>query len=245
MVRACHVSLFVSSDFSLETERLYGKDAECPHEWATWLSNSNILPSDLLPHGTHDYLNYLPVSLFRDSCVRAAVQTIIFDQSDVQTLMCYLGVGDTFTPFHKDLCASSGQNLMCYTEGGGSSFWFMTTSSAAPHMAEYFHTIDKELDFESHVITLPELQQSKLDIYIAEQQLGDLVLVPPRSCHQVINHGGITMKTSWSRMTLKGLVNSLYHELPIYHRYVCPGTALCSNIHIITAYADRRHTKSN
>jgi hypothetical protein len=146
--------------------------------------------------------------------------------------MCYLGVGDTFTPFHKDLCASSGQNLMCYTENGGSSFWFMTTSSAAPDMAEYFHKMGEELDFETHVITLEELRQSKLDIYIAEQQLGDLVLVPPRSCHQVINNSGITMKTSWSRMTLKGLQNSLYHELPIYHRYVRHLTAFFSSIDI-------------
>ncbi|KAG1891191.1 hypothetical protein F4604DRAFT_398256 [Suillus subluteus] len=187
-----------------ETERLYGKDAECPHEWATWLSTSSVLPSDLLPHGTNDYLKYL--------------------SSDVQTLMCYLGVGDTFTPFHKDLCASSGQNLMCYTENGGSSFWFMTESSAAPAMAEFFQKMNEELDFETHVVTLKELGQSRLKIYIAEQTLGDLVLVPPRSCHQVINNGGITMKTSWSRMTLKGLSNSLYHELPVYHRVCRPET---------------------
>ncbi|KAG1756605.1 uncharacterized protein EDB91DRAFT_1041222 [Suillus paluster] len=187
-----------------ETERLYGKDAECPHEWASWLSTSGVLPSDLLPHRTNDYLKYLP--------------------NDVQTLMCYLGVGDTFTPFHKDLCASSGQNLMCYTENGGSSFWFMTESSAAPGMAEFFHKINEELDFETHVVTLRELGQSRLNIYIAEQQLGDLVLVPPRSCHQVINNGGITMKTSWSRMTLRGLTNSLYHELPVYHRVCRPET---------------------
>ncbi|KAG2158298.1 uncharacterized protein EDB93DRAFT_658927 [Suillus bovinus] len=138
--------------------------------------------------------------------------------------MCYLGVGDTFTPFHKDLCASSGQNLMCYTENGGSSFWFMTESSAAPAMAEFFQKINEELDFETHVVTLKELGRSTLKIYIAEQTLGDLVLVPPRSCHQVINNGGITMKTSWSRMTFKGLSNALYHELPVYHRVCRPET---------------------
>lgn len=58
-----HVTLYVIS-LSPETERLYGKDAECPHEWATWLSTSSVLPSDLLPHGTNDYLKYLSVSSF-------------------------------------------------------------------------------------------------------------------------------------------------------------------------------------
>jgi hypothetical protein len=110
----------------------------------------------------------------------------------------------------------------------------MTRSSAAPQMAEYFHKMNEELDFETHVVTLDELRQSRLPIYIAEQQLGDLILVPPRSCHQVINNGGITMKTSWSRMTLKGLKDSLYHELPIYHRYVYCYPAFCSNSDITT-----------
>lgn len=133
--------------------------------------------------------------------------------------MCYLGIGDTFTPAHKDLCGSSGQNLMCYTENGGSSFWFMTESASAAAATRYFQTLNQELDHETHVITLKELAKAPFKIYVAEQKLGDMVLVPPRSCHQVINYGGITIKTSWSRMTLTGLVTALYHELPIYRRY--------------------------
>jgi JmjC domain, hydroxylase len=134
--------------------------------------------------------------------------------------MCYLGIGDTFTPCHKDLCASSGQNIMCYTENNGSSYWFMTKSSDAPAVAVYFHELKQELDLETHVITIEELTEAPFDIYVAEQKLGDMVLVPPRSCHQVMNFGGITIKTSWSRMTVKGLAVALYHELPIYRRSV-------------------------
>lgn len=134
--------------------------------------------------------------------------------------MCYLGIGDTFTPCHKDLCASSGQNLMCYTEGGGSSFWFMTESSSAPVAARYFQELGQELDHENHVITLKELMKAPFKVFVIEQKIGDLVLVPPRSCHQVVNFGGITIKSSWSRMTLKGLSTAYYHELPIYRRQV-------------------------
>ncbi len=138
--------------------------------------------------------------------------------------MCYLGIGDTYTPCHKDLCASSGQNLMCYTEGNGSSFWFMTESSAAPEASAYFHKLGQELDHENHVITLNQLSKAPFSVHVVEQKLGDLVLVPPRSCHQVVNYGGITLKTSWSRMTLKGLSTAYYHELPIYRR--CARTML-------------------
>lgn len=134
--------------------------------------------------------------------------------------MCYIGIGDTFTPCHKDLCASSGQNLMCYTENGGSSFWFMTASSSAQKAADYFQKIGHELDHENYFVTIDELSRAPFKVYILEQKLGDMVLVPPRSCHQVINHGGITFKTSWSRMTTKGLKSAFYHELPIYRRSV-------------------------
>jgi hypothetical protein len=132
--------------------------------------------------------------------------------------MCYLGIGDTYTPCHKDLCASSGHNLMCYTDNNGSSFWFMTEGSDARKVAAYFHELGRELDHENYVITLKQLELAPFKVYILEQGLGDLVLVPPRSCHQVVNYGGITIKTSWSRMTLEGLSTAYHHELPIYRR---------------------------
>ncbi|KAJ7449946.1 hypothetical protein FB451DRAFT_744980 [Mycena latifolia] len=186
-----------------EPERLYGKDVHCPAEWNTFLHNGEVVPRFLSPEGPENLLNNLPKA------------------EQPETLMCYLGIGDTFTPCHKDLCASSGHNLMCYTEEGGSSFWFMTETSSANAAAEYFHTtLKQELDHEAHVITMDQLAKAPFKVYITEQKLGDLVLVPPRSSHQVVNAGGMTIKTSWSRMTLDGLALALHYELPLYRR-VC------------------------
>ncbi|KAF9454665.1 hypothetical protein P691DRAFT_656001 [Macrolepiota fuliginosa MF-IS2] len=190
-----------------ETERWYGKDVECPRQWEDWLRNECVLPNKLLPEGSSDILACRPRKNGRP---------------DVETLMCYFGIADTYTPCHKDLCASSGQNLMCYTEKGGSSFWFMTKSSDCGKVTSYFHKLKHELDHETHVLSLSELANAPFDIYIVEQKLGDLVLVPPRSCHQVINFGGMTIKMSWSRMTLNGLTVALYHELPLYRRVCRP-----------------------
>lgn len=132
--------------------------------------------------------------------------------------MCYFGIGDTHTPAHKDLCASSGQNLMCYTERNGSAFWLMTDGTAAPAAAVYFQELGFELDHESHVVTTAQFADAPFTVYVAEQKLGDLVLVPRRSVHQVVNSGGLTVKASWSRMTVEGLVTAFHHELPIYRR---------------------------
>jgi len=132
--------------------------------------------------------------------------------------MCYLGVGETFTPCHKDLSGSSGQNLMTYADEGASSTWILTKTSAAREVSEFFQSLGHELDHETHVLTMDELKKATFDVYYVEQRLGDLVLVPPRSCHQVVNLGGLTIKTSWSRMTPLGLALALYYELPLYQR---------------------------
>ncbi|KAJ3557027.1 hypothetical protein NM688_g1700 [Phlebia brevispora] len=185
------------------TRVLYGKDAPCPEEWKQWIYSAEVLPSSVCPNGPDNLLTNLTAS------------------EAVESLMCYLGAGDTLTPCHKDLCASSGHNLMCYTENGGSSFWFMTASGDAPKADAYFQTeIGLALDWEAHTASVEEFANANFPVYIAEQKLGDLVLVPPRSCHQVINHSGLTIKTAWSRMTIRGLGAALHHELPIYRR-VC------------------------
>ena len=101
--------------------------------------------------------------------------------------MCYLGIGDTYTAAHKDLCASSGHNLMCYTENGGSSFWFMTRSSDAPLVASWFQKLGYEIDHETYVVSPEEFVNAPFQVYVAEQKLGDLVLVPKRSCHHVVD----------------------------------------------------------
>ncbi|KAK0503539.1 hypothetical protein EDD18DRAFT_1063806 [Armillaria luteobubalina] len=202
----CHsVSCFVAPG---ETVRWYGKDAECPANWGEWLHNSGVFPSRLLPDDPRNYLTKLP------------------KHATVETLMCHLGIGETFMPCHKDLCGSSGHDLMCYTENDGSSFWFMTKGSDALEVAKYFCDLEQELDHEMHVITIEELIRAPFDVYIMEQKLGDMVLVPPRSCHQVVNSGGITVKISWSKMTLKGLAIALHYELPIYQR-VCRCETYC------------------
>ncbi|KAI0798028.1 hypothetical protein C8Q75DRAFT_740370 [Abortiporus biennis] len=183
-------------------ELLYAKDSPCPPEWKEWL-HSMVLPDLVCPNNEDNLLQHLE------------------GIENVETLLCYLGIGDTYTPFHKDLCGSSGHNLMCYTEDSGGAFWFLTESSEAPLVASYFQSkIGTELDWEDYVAKPDSLIDVPFKVYAAQQKLGDLMLIPPRSCHQVVNLGGLTIKMSWSRMTIDGLETAYHHELPIYQR-VC------------------------
>ncbi|KDQ17966.1 hypothetical protein BOTBODRAFT_545322 [Botryobasidium botryosum FD-172 SS1] len=208
--KCCQTSMFASPN---ERERFYGKDLPCPPEWNQAL---DMLPSGLRPLGSNDLFANLDSKVYQEC---------------PETLMIYLGIGDTFTPAHKDLCASYGQNLMTYTAplrphdpesptdpsaNPASAFWFLTSSADSIECSQYFNTLGAELDAETHIVTLDELRRAPFKVYICEQKLGDLVLVPPMSCHQVVNHGGITIKTSWSRMPLASLTPALHLELPIY-----------------------------
>ena len=108
---------------------------------------------------------------------------------------------------------------MTWAEADSSAFWFMTASSDAAAACKYYQEqFGLELDWETHVTDVEQFASAPFPVYVVEQKLGDLILVPSRSCHQVVNHGGLTVKTSWSRMTMEGLAIALHHELPIYRR---------------------------
>ena len=160
--------------------------------------------------------------------------------------MCYIGVNDTFTRAHKDLCGSFGHNLMCYTSEGASAFWFMSAGGPVEQdvPTDYFRNVlKKQLDLENHRATVAEFRAAPFDVYVTEQKLGDMVLVPVRSCHQVVNRGGITLKMSWSRMGIKSLEYSLHSELLLYHRYVQLDVTNLTNY--AAEYVGRKPTASN
>ncbi|KAG8933288.1 hypothetical protein FRC02_012187 [Tulasnella sp. 418] len=169
LVYAAEIPHFTTED---EQSRFYGKDAVCTSEWAEWLTqNDGALPPYIFPYGDGDLFRYLD------------------DSERPETLMTYFGIGDTYTPCHKDLCASVGQNLMTYTAPGSSSFWFFTPSDSSLLVSQHFHaTYGAELDFESTTLEPEDFSNFPCTVYICEQKLGDLVIVPRKSCHQAVRH---------------------------------------------------------
>ncbi|KAG8876333.1 hypothetical protein FRC20_001836 [Serendipita sp. 405] len=183
-----------------ETERLYAKDAPFPTEWDNWLQEN--LPEYVLNFKSGD------------------ISSTLNPELQFESLMTYIGIGDTFTPGHKDLCGSVGQNLMLYAENGGCSFWFMAATEDAREAGSYWRDLGHELDLETHVATVDEFSKAPFPVYICQQAVGDFVIVPPSSCHQVINSCGLTVKIAWSRMIPKSLDIAIKGELRIYQR-VC------------------------
>jgi hypothetical protein len=77
--------------------------------WAKWLAGA--IPEPMQALGSGDIMRYLKDSVLDSHFGETSVLDASL-QDQPETLMCYFGVGDTYTPAHKDLCASVGHNLL-------------------------------------------------------------------------------------------------------------------------------------
>ncbi|KZV85282.1 hypothetical protein EXIGLDRAFT_262064 [Exidia glandulosa HHB12029] len=185
-----------------DEERFYAQDIEPPKAWKRWLTSGQAIPPGFLPLGSGDMFAHLPPG------------------SRPENILCYFGVGDTYAAWYKDPCGSVSQNLMVHGGYGASSFWFMVGTRDADAAASYFHAKKHELELEHATpFTKPaDLVDAPFKIYVAQQRRGDLVIMPPRCSHQVMNQGGLVGTLAWSRMTLPSIGYAHYLELPIYNR---------------------------
>lgn len=146
-------------------------------------------------------------------------------------LMCYIGHEGTYTPSHREMCASLGQNIMVEASGTvgehgkpekiGSSIWFMTESSDRNVVSEYWLSVlGHDIEVENHFAQVVAWQRAPFKTYVVEQRAGDFILIPPLAPHQVWNRGTRTMKIAWNRTTVDTLEMALHEALP-NSRIVC------------------------
>ena len=142
-------------------------------------------------------------------------------------MMCYIGHEGTYTPAHREMCASLGHNLMVETSGNdgvestGSSIWFMTESKEREMVSEYFLSIlGHDIEVEKHFAQLNAWRKAPFNVWVTEQKAGDLILIPPLAPHQVWNRGTRTMKVAWNRTTVDTLELAIREALP-RARLVC------------------------
>ncbi|KAL4727545.1 hypothetical protein ACLX1H_004228 [Fusarium chlamydosporum] len=212
-------------------QRLYLKDIDCPPEW-----------HDALQRVIHPNLFYLNENAsesggsrqdedaFRDEAAAAPAGDLMSSLPEgmrAQNLMCYIGHEGTYTPAHREMCASLGQNIMVEASGDdkgekpGSSIWFMTESKDREVVREYFLSmLGHDIEIEKHFAQINAWKKAPFDVYIVEQKVGDFILIPPLAAHQVWNRGTRTIKVAWNRTTAETLEMALHEALP-KARLVC------------------------
>ena len=217
-------------------QRIYLKDIDCPEVWQNKLKDH--IPSSLF------YLNEStgdingpgslpdPTGRLSRGIARAGdLMSSLPPEMRAENLMCYIGHEGTYTPSHREMCASLGQNIMVnasdkLSEDGqperpGSSLWFMTESKDRHLVSEYWLSIlGHDIEVENHFAQLIAWKKAPFKTYVVEQRLGDFLLIPPLAPHQVWNRGTRTMKIAWNRTTVETLELALEEALP-NSRIVC------------------------
>lgn len=187
-------------------ERYYGKDLPCPEDWVCHINKH--LPSRLLYKKENDLISNLPRSIQPDN------------------LMIYIGGNKTFTPSHTDICASIGHNVMVHAEGESSALWFLVSTHDKQKVntwSKHHMYFQRTVDLDNILFSPEELAMAPFPVYIIDQRMGDFVIVPPDSVHQVINRGsGASVKIAWNRCTAQTLSYCLDNVLPIYKRIMKP-----------------------
>ena len=221
-------------------QRIYLKDIDCPPIWHDKLR-------DLIPLGLF-YLNdttgdYDGVGATEEPNPRGGTRkgrgvakagdlmSSLPPEMRAENMMCYIGHEGTYTPSHREMCASLGQNIMVETSTGlmedgkptkpGSSVWFMTESKDRHLVSEYWlGTLGHDIEIEDHFAQINAWKAAPFKTYVVEQRVGDLILIPPLAPHQVWNRGTRTMKAAWNRTTVETLEMALDEALP-RARMVC------------------------
>ncbi|KIV88356.1 hypothetical protein PV10_08047 [Exophiala mesophila] len=225
-----------------DRQRMYLKDIDCPPLWQEKLKS--VLPVGLFylndstgevnGFGAVDENDPTHPSGFRKGRGIAKAGDLMSSlpvEMRAENLMCYIGHEGTYTPAHREMCASLGQNIMVEASTGliedgkptkaGSSIWFMTESKEREVVSEYWLSrLGHDIEIENHFAQVNAWKNAPFKTYIVEQKPGDFILIPPLAPHQVWNRGTRTMKVAWNRTTVETLEMALNEALP-KARIVC------------------------
>ncbi|KAF1940861.1 hypothetical protein EJ02DRAFT_435250 [Clathrospora elynae] len=217
-------------------QRIYLKDIDCPQVWQDKLKEN--IPSGLfylnestgVPGGP-GALDELGGRKGRGIARAGDLMSSLPPEMRAENLMCYIGHEGTYTPSHREMCASLGQNIMVnasnhMSEDGkperpGSSIWFMTETKDRHLVSEYWLSVlGHDIEVENHFAQLVAWKKAPFKTYVVEQRPGDFILIPPLAPHQVWNRGTRTMKVAWNRTTVETLELALNEAIP-NSRVVC------------------------
>ncbi|KAJ8118669.1 hypothetical protein OPT61_g403 [Boeremia exigua] len=217
-------------------QRIYLKDIDCPQVWHDKIKEH--IPSGLfyLNDSTGEVDGAGALEDFTGRKGRGIgragdLMSSLPPEMRAENLMCYIGHEGTYTPSHREMCASLGQNIMVdaskqISEDGkpehpGASLWFMTEMKDRHLVSEYWLSVlGHDIEVENHFAQLIAWKKAPFKTYVVEQRPGDFILIPPLAPHQVWNRGTRTMKIAWNRTTVETLELALTEALP-NSRIVC------------------------
>lgn len=88
-------------------------------------------------------------------------------------------------------CASAkvslGHNVMVQADTGATAIWFCVATKHVEEAHNYWQIHDAMLSHDNYFMSLQSLSKAPFPVYVIKQGVGDFVLVPPETAHQVVN----------------------------------------------------------
>lgn len=224
-----------------ERQRMYLKDIDCPSMWQERLAEHippvlfylNESTGDFGGLGAADEPEPSGSGTRRGRGIAKAgdLMSSLPKEMRAENLMCYIGHEGTYTPCHREMCASLGHNIMVEASNGtaedgkatkpGSSIWFMTETKEREVVCEYWLSrLGHDIEVEKHFAQVNAWKNAPFKTYVVDQKPGDFLLIPPLAPHQVWNRGTRTMKIAWNRTTVETLEMAM-NEALFKARMVC------------------------
>lgn len=224
-----------------ERQRVYLKDIDCPPMWherikehmPPVLSYLNESTGEIGGLGATEEPDPIGSGTRKGRGIAKAgdLMSSLPKEMRAENLMCYIGHEGTYTPAHKEMCASLGHNIMVEASTGvvedgnttriGSSVWFMSESKEREVVSEYWLSrLGHDIEVEKHFAQVNAWRNAPFKVYVVDQKPGDFILIPPLAPHQVWNRGTRTMKIAWNRTTVETLEMAMNEALP-KARIVC------------------------
>ncbi|PBP20127.1 AT hook domain-containing protein, partial [Diplocarpon rosae] len=218
-------------------QRLYMKDIDCPDMWAEQLKltipeciyyvNECIESRTGGDGAVLEPNEYGQMRYGKGVAPAGDLMSSLPPEMRALNMMCYIGHEGTYTATHREMCATLGHNIMVdasrdgSNEIEGSSVWFMTETKEREVVSEYFLSmLGHDIEVEKHFAQVNAWKKAPFNVWVVEQKVGDLILIPPLAPHQVWNRGTRTMKVAWNRTTVDTLELALHEALP-RARMVC------------------------
>ncbi|KAK5026097.1 hypothetical protein LTS07_007622 [Exophiala sideris] len=160
-----------------EFQNLYARDLQCPQEWLEQCRK--ILPTEVQWGGRLDLFQWLP------QCARSEV------------MMAYVGSEGSSSGFHR--CFSSTVALNLLVESDDRPVVCIGTDFASQKKYDSFMSargVSPHLDWLN--LGTDEIMTADFPLYAYDQRVGDLVIFPPATAHQIWNPSTLSAKLVWN-----------------------------------------------
>lgn len=188
-----------------EFQNLYARDLPCPQEWLE--KCSELLPTEVQWGGRLDLFQWLP------QCARSEV------------MMAYVGSEGSCSGFHRCFSSTIALNFLIDTEDNRPVVCIGTDFESQQKYDAYMISRGVSPHLDWHNLTTQEMLQADFPLYVYDQKIGDLVILPPATAHQIWNPSVLSTKLVWNILHPLSLEVGIQHVQPPFNRLCHPDVA--------------------